>query len=125
MIYYKHLGIGIFGNKSVYQLESKVNVTCYSHLKVLSLTWIDNSTTEEVISNISNQQSLLLQYESLTLQMNNSTYICQASIVIPGDEIVKISKDFTILISENVSPPGKLVNCVTNNCNIYNNLLSV
>ena len=98
------LDIGIFGNESVYQFESKVNVTCYSHLNVTSLTWINNST-EEVVSNISNQQSLLLQYENLTLQMNKSRYICQAILLLPGAKVVEKSEYFTVFISKKEMPP--------------------
>ena len=105
------LDIGIFGSKSVYELESKVNVTCYSHLNVTSLTWRD-ATSNELVSENSNQRFLLLQYESLTHQMNNSRYFCQAIILLPGGKVVEKFKDFTILISKKTLlgyTPGNLV----------------
>ena len=100
------LDIDISGNKSAYQLKSKVSVNCYSNLTVYSITWRD-AISNELISKNSNLQSLLLQYGSLTHQMNKSRYICQAIILLPGDKAVKISKDFTILITGG-NMPGNL-----------------
>ena len=41
--------------------------------------------------------------------MNKSRYICHASILLPEGRVVEISKDFTILVTENALPPGNLV----------------
>ena len=90
--------IDISGNKSAYQLKTKISVTCYSNLTVYSITWRD-AISNRLISENSNKQSLLLHIESITHQMNKSRYVCQAIILLPGDKVVKESKDFTILIA--------------------------
>ena len=91
------LDIDKSGNKSAYQLISKVSVNCYSNLTVYSITWRD-AISNKLISENSNKQSLLLHIESITREMNKSRYICQAIILLPGDKVVKKSKDFTMLI---------------------------
>ena len=105
MIYFVCLDIYISGNKSAYQLNSKVSVKCYSNLTVYSITW-RNAISNELVSKNLNLQCLLLQYERITLQMNKTRYICQAIIVLPGGKMVSKSKDFTILITAEKTPLG-------------------
>jgi len=96
------LGVDIFGSKSTYLLESKLNVSCYSNLMVLSILWRD-AISNEVVFNNSKRQSLILHIESVTLQMNKRRYICEVTFLLPGNRVAMEAKDFTLIITGNAS----------------------
>ena len=74
------IGILIFGNEEMHQINSSVTITCSSDLAVQTIRWLNNSDDGKELISHSGQQQLLLPIESVTLNLDNTMYTCEVQV---------------------------------------------
>ncbi len=78
------IGTNIYGNQTYYLVESSAVVTCSSNFSVISMEW---SYGGNIMSFTANASSLNLVLTKLSTAMNNRTYLCSSTILMPESEL--------------------------------------